>query len=380
MPPVYLPSDTASALGNLQVESRSLLVDRYAEPGLQEHSKSFHEKVVKRTLVKHEQDIRLARLKALSALTQGRTNAVTLHAKLQARLLLNMAGGVMENAGLCLDRFGGFPIIPGSAVKGCARRMAVQSIVDLREEKKTDKEIAEALVGLCWVFGWVSSDWSDASDKSDLAYATGDRWPAVKALAQRELGARRDCAGLVSFLTAVPSELPPHDLELDVLTCHHRKYYQGQKDIAHDDENPIPVSFPAVAPGAVFTFVLLPLRNCPDGLMEKAKVWLTDGLQTFGLGAKTAAGYGWFAVLGPPPPPPSDFDDQSFRIKIIERLSKPQEHQMLKSELPKLEDPKNAVWRSALTSYLALPESKSLRKDLKKRTWFPADLLPAGPS
>jgi CRISPR/Cas system CMR subunit Cmr6 (Cas7 group RAMP superfamily) len=41
--------------------------------------------------------------------------------------MVNMAGGVMENAGLCLDRFG-LPYIPGSAVKGCARRTALAAL------------------------------------------------------------------------------------------------------------------------------------------------------------------------------------------------------------------------------------------------------------
>ena len=62
----------------------------------------------------------------------------------------------------------------------------------------------------------------------------------------------------------------------------------------------------AVAAGHVFAFPLLPLRDCNGDIVEHARKWLATGLQTFGLGAKTAAGYGWFetkpaigeAVLG----------------------------------------------------------------------------------
>ena len=45
-----------------------------------------------------------------------------------SRLMVDLAGGVMENANLNLDRYG-LPRIPGSAIKGLARRMALQARV-----------------------------------------------------------------------------------------------------------------------------------------------------------------------------------------------------------------------------------------------------------
>ena len=65
-----------------------------------------------------------------------------------------MAGGVMENAGLCLDRFG-LPYLPGSAVKGCARRAATHALV----ETTSAEDKAELLFNLCLVFGWADADW-----------------------------------------------------------------------------------------------------------------------------------------------------------------------------------------------------------------------------
>ena len=122
-----------------------------------------------------------------------------------------------------------------------------------------------------------------------------------------------DLAGHVGFLAAYPVQVPitdlpircPHPgaLELDVVTCHHSKYYSGATAIAFDDDEPNPVIFPAVAPGHVFAFVIVPLRgnhrsfSQPGKLLQTlARDWLAGGLNTFGLGAKTAAGYGWFAI------------------------------------------------------------------------------------
>jgi hypothetical protein len=116
-------------------------------------------------------------------------------------------------------------------------------------------------------------------------------------------------AGAVSFLPAFPCRVPPKDLELDILTCHHPHYYSQSKDrsgrllmpVALDVEEPNPVVFPAVAPGTIFEFALLPLRGERNSVAQPGKTLcdiardhLRQGLEIFGLGAKTAAGYGWF--------------------------------------------------------------------------------------
>jgi hypothetical protein len=78
------------------------------------------------------------------------------------------------------------------------------------------------------------------------------------------------------------------------VTCHHRDYYAGELDVATDTEEPVPVVFPAVAPGHVFVFALTKLRTCSGTDLSAVRTWLACGLSTFGLGAKTNAGYGWF--------------------------------------------------------------------------------------
>lgn len=265
-----------------------------------------------------------------------------LFAQLQSRLMVNMAGGVVENAGLFLDRFSGLPVIPGSAVKGCARRMAIEELRQATDDKKPTGEIAALLADIASAFGWGAQDWQtreqvlrnvtprrdedDASfeqrcqtiweeRRSDFAFACGDRWPELRGEARKRLQeAPNDFAGAVSFLPAwpvkvkaenLPAGAPPElgKLELDILTCHHPKYYERKDPYASapDTEEPKPVVFPAVAAGHVFVFAVRPLRRDEPtfsqpkkGLVEIAREWLRDGLGTCGLGAKTAAGYGWF--------------------------------------------------------------------------------------
>ena len=283
--------------------------------------------------------------------------------QLQARLLVNMAGSVVENAGLCLDRFSGLPMIPGSAVKGCARRMAIQQLLAkaVDDPGVASDEVAALLTDIALAFGWTDSEWKsnrkqklqgDDVIKTDaysdfwwaMATDTGNhsadpqrnvRWAEVseksaerlfKALCSKPRNPDKplapqlpNFAGAISFLPSwplsvqaegLPAGVPPElgRLELDVLTCHHGKYYAKEPgfDSAPDTEEPNPVVFPAVAAGHVFAFVVRPVRGERSSLSQPGKAlhqlamnWLREGLATFGVGAKTAAGYGWFEDSSP---------------------------------------------------------------------------------
>ncbi len=244
--------------------------------------------------------------------------ASVVFAKLEARMILNSAGGVVENGGICLDRNSGIPYIPGSTVKGCARRFAIW---DLSQTEDTAKK-AEKLARLCLVFGYGDTEWKAGRD-TRKGHSHSDFWLAMVPLedAGAELDPRRDKAwqevagrarqiladklgteslprqlqGCVSFLPAFPERDP--GIDLDILTCHHPDYYQGGRPVATDDENPNPVVFPAVAKGASFRFPILPIRpRCADEFLAAARDALSEGLQQFGLGGKTNAGYGWFSI------------------------------------------------------------------------------------
>lgn len=320
--PTLMPTDTRNALGPNadRCDSRSLLFDRFVDPAAKEAARK---QVFTRAMGKPP--IRAKQNGWPPFLRNGLGLQPTdlLFGKLQARLMVNMAGGVMENAGLCLDRFG-VPYIPGSAVKGCARRMAIEELFELGAgfhsasgpESMTAKSqrldrCAELLVQIARVFGWCELDWSGKPDQSDFRYACGaDDWEEIRERAAKLLFAAfpnwepdtkkllwqslPNYAGSVSFLPAYPIQAPNPDLELDVVTCHHRDYYAGKLPVATDTEEPNPVVFPAVAPGHVFAFAVVPLRNCDAVLLNQARNWLRQGLETFGLGAKTNAGYGWF--------------------------------------------------------------------------------------
>jgi len=176
----------------------------------------------------------------------------------------------LENAGLCMDPHLGLPYIPGSSLKGIARAAA----------RECNAEPSKIMA----VFGWSAGDM---------------QYP--------EEAGRDGCAGSVAFLPAYPKN--DFRLAADVLTCHYPEYYRSAEEVqAMDNEDPLPSFFPAVEPGAIFSFSLVLIRgwlmlkkafeafNLPPDFdpLEQASIWLEYGLCELGVGAKTSAGYGWF--------------------------------------------------------------------------------------
>ncbi len=205
-------------------------------------------------------------------------------ATLKGRLIVNQSGGLPENAGLCLHPHFDYPYIPGSAVKGVARHAAWCEWDELSEGEEKER-CAEKIVA---VFGFPTGDDGDEDHEGLDQY--------LERIYKKREGAdksRPRTSGTICFLAANPETRP--ELVLDVLTCHHREYYKGEsKDVALDNETPVPVSFPAVEKDVKFRFTLIPLRNRGEAYFDAAKDWLVKAITMYGVGAKTAAGYGWW--------------------------------------------------------------------------------------
>ena len=101
--------------------------------------------------------------------------------------------------------------------------------------------------------------------------------------------------GSVAFLDVLPEG--PVKLQAEIMTPHYSPYYQGQGQVVPGDwTSPTPIPFLAVAPGQAFSFAVLPLASTDAEDAEKAMQWLEKALAYLGAGAKTAAGYGRFAL------------------------------------------------------------------------------------
>lgn len=164
------------------------------------------------------------------------------------------SSGSFENAGICLHPVYGFPVIPGTGIKGLARAYA-----------------------------------------TTVAGASAEDIRAV--FGQDEMRADNDAAaGAVVFYDAWPVNWP--QLTVDIVNNHHREYYEGKCPPA-DWEDPVPVHFLAVPAGVEFQFAVAPRKPADSGAFRwtgLARDWIEGGLKWLGAGAKTNAGYGRFST------------------------------------------------------------------------------------
>ncbi|MBS5532357.1 type III-B CRISPR module RAMP protein Cmr6 [bacterium] len=206
--------------------------------------------------------------------------------RLGGRMMVDQAGGVLENANLCLHRNLGFPMIPGSALKGIARHAAWCKWLEALEagSQAEARDIAKLIAA---TFGYPTGD------PLPVNAASRTREPAcyLDAFLASEFpedygkdGHKAASAGAVSYLPAIPAD-GEWKLVVDVLNSHRDS----------DKENPIPVFFPAVERGAKFRFAVIPIMGrSTTATLNFAVEMLKCGLSINGAGAKTAAGYGWF--------------------------------------------------------------------------------------
>jgi CRISPR type III-B/RAMP module RAMP protein Cmr6 len=182
--------------------------------------------------------------------------------------------------GLSLHGTYGWPVIPGSTLKGLACAWALES--------GDEPERVGAVLGLPRV--------GEAADRPEPGSA---RVPPT--------GAPKASMGTVRFLDAIPAGQPVR-VSRDVLTPHVKPYYD---DIARDGSqqlrppaeyhNPVPVQFLVVDQGSFAVDLVGPVTEDVD----QAARWCEAALDELGVGGKTSAGYGYLAVSQAPPMEPA---------------------------------------------------------------------------
>jgi CRISPR type III-B/RAMP module RAMP protein Cmr6 len=256
------------------------------------------------------------------------------------RLVAGFASNPALESGLHLYPLHSVPYLPGSSVRGLVRHVAEGELLgDLREgwvglvdppEDTPDFETflveAERLAAL---LGGLSvrplrpkGEVDPEAPPAETAYSLLKRWSQSQGLSpelRTRLAALVDghTGGMVAFYDAPPDPGQEGLLQVDILNPHYPEYYKSAGESPpSDDQNPNPVYFLAVRPGARFTF---PFRLCSwpaasggdpaeverrdrlhglsrEEARERISSWLLKGLEEYGAGGKTAAGYGYFTV------------------------------------------------------------------------------------
>ncbi|HET9894936.1 MAG TPA: type III-B CRISPR module RAMP protein Cmr6 [Streptosporangiaceae bacterium] len=160
-------------------------------------------------------------------------------------------------------------------------------------DKANPHEIGLSLHG---TYGWPVIPGS--SLKGLVAAWAGDSPVATSAEVKSVLGTP-DSAGSVCFLDAIPAGGPePVNVVIDVLTPHVKRYYettgertQGPAEPPAEYHSPVPVKFLTVTgPFSV------DLYGPNAASLVIARDWLIKAGDELGAGAKTAAGYGYLSI------------------------------------------------------------------------------------
>ena len=222
---------------------------------------SFPEELIRSLLQRQEQSI----------ITSGVPFA-ELEAKIDWRLVVGLGGASVYKTSMTLHHLYGIPYIPGSALKGVTRS--------------------------CYIIEKYGQN-NDSEEKAlnDPTFRKIFGHPKLK---EKEAN-----KGFIVFHDAFPVPGSPPKIVPDVMNPHYGPYYSdGTGKIPPADyHNPVPVPFLTVQ-DATFRFYLsvhdrsgrLQADSEVKSVFDTAKEWLGKALSEYGIGAKTAVGYGYLGL------------------------------------------------------------------------------------
>lgn len=251
------------------------------------------------------------------ALVSAAASARSLRASVAWRLAIGLGNPNPLETSLSLHPQYGVPVIPSSAVKGLARHGRLMQIgadvgvfpLPIDQWKACqDKNIPTPLELLDELLSLPAADETRVQLLQKLqtnAFVThtlsGGSFghPITKmALADftqqysttfREAFGTGNSQGKVVFLDALP--LPNWQYQVDVMTPHFKEYYGDKSNTVAPADwlAPNPIFFLTVSQNSQFRF---DITGQNDPLLDTVKAWITAALTNYGMGAKTASGYG----------------------------------------------------------------------------------------
>lgn len=191
----------------------------------------------------------------------------------ESRIAINLGNESILETNIALHPLFGFPVLAGSAIKGVTRHYVEENKLDLGTD---DPEIWQIFGHPTKAPQGVTLRESDLQE-GDVVFQ--DAWPA----------------------TCNQNQNLGQYLELEIMTPHYPNYYQGRQ-WPSDNQDPTPIPFLVIKKDVIFEFALaLSAKGrarrgaTAAAILRQVEQWLRLALGTYGLGAKTGSGYGYFA-------------------------------------------------------------------------------------
>ena len=169
------------------------------------------------------------------------------------RLIIGLGGACVYETSLTLHHIYGVPYIPGSAIKGSFRSYLIEKRFNNNEKDAMDE-------------GWFKKIFGNEENQGKVIFFD---------------------AFAVSDLNILP----------DIMNPHYQDYYSDDKNKVYptDDQSPVPIPFLVVKGKFKFVFgVKEDFKVENKEVLKFVKEELQNSLKEFGIGAKTAVGYGYF--------------------------------------------------------------------------------------
>lgn len=190
----------------------------------------------------------------------GRIQVTEFPFELQANLLCGSGLSHPTEVGMSFMNPYGIPYIPGSSIKGVLRDAAQMLAKDERDNLTVED---------------------------------------VNKLFGEDNEGQESKRGHLSFLDSLP--LGSQFLGVDIITPHHKAYFQGSDNAyPHDEESPVPIQYLVVKKNTKFNLVILHGHDTTDSeeqeCAKKVEEIVKYAIENMGFGAKTSIGYGWVRI------------------------------------------------------------------------------------
>lgn len=197
------------------------------------------------------------------------------------RLIVGHGGESALESNIALHYLYGFPIIPGSSIKGVTRHY-------LEEQYSKDQNLSEIDI-----FKPIGDDLSCAKfiEQTNLK-------KFIKLVFGESADSDEKSEGEIVFMDAWPEDLTDL-LEVDVLNPHYKEYYETEGSHPPSDTlSPKPHYFLAVRKDKRFSFYIrystAVLNRQDKALLNCTRLAMVNALKDYGIGGKTGASYGYF--------------------------------------------------------------------------------------
>jgi CRISPR-associated protein Cmr6 len=286
-----IPKKSWQAFNNLATNSIAnpgLLFERYLGFSNQWEMKSESKKSnldrIKRYSLQIDKELLKANHLRWKAMIEDQ-EGITFQMKTEWRFVTGIGRKGSLEVGFLFNRYG-FPVLPGSSVKGITRALALIAIAKRLEINQLNSIDAILNEPDAEKFG---KKWEQYSSNKTITQAAD---------VFRSIFGTQGQAGIVYFFDAIPDSTTLPSIVIDIMNPHFPKYYQEQYPPT-DNQDPIPVQFLTVENTSFwFGLACQKRRNKYHQIcLEMAKGWLLSGLEELGVGAKTNAGYGYFESI-----------------------------------------------------------------------------------